>query len=108
MTKERGSNMKEKFMKTAATTRKTEAQAPNPYGDSEAFGRDLIRRVLEITESWRRCPVAKCRRLRRCAGAPIACVKPSKELTPEEESRMQAELRDGLKRRQAELDRQKA
>ena len=87
------------------TTGNTEAQAPDSYGNKEEFERDLIHRILEITESWRTCRVAKCRRLRRCAGARFFCVKKAKPMTPEEVSQMQAELRHGLNQRLAELRR---
>jgi hypothetical protein len=92
-------------MKTTATTRNTEAQAPQPYDNKEEFQRDLMHRILEITESWRSCQMPKCRRLRRCAGARFFCVKKAEPMTPEAESQMQAELRRGLNQRLAELGR---
>jgi hypothetical protein len=87
----------------ASSKPSTSTGAKNPYDNEKEFERYLMHRILDLTESWRSCRVAKCRRLRRCAGVRFFCVKKAEPMTAEEESQMQAELRRGLNRRLAEL-----
>jgi hypothetical protein len=74
----------------------------------EAIQQRVVRTMIDIKQSWRSCRVAKCRRLRRCAGARFSCVKKAKPMTPAEDARMKARLRHDLNRRLAELGQPKA
>jgi hypothetical protein len=95
----------DKARKTIKATTKpsTPTQATNPFINEEEFKRDLMHRILDIAEFWRRCELGKCPRLRRSAGPPFSCVEKAEPMTPEETARMQVELRDALDQRLAEL-----
>jgi hypothetical protein len=73
--------------------------------DMDVFRFALSRRIHTLLGDARRCREAVCRRMKRCAGPDLRCHRDfaGPPVTPEQFSRMQAELKRALERRLAEL-----
>ena len=103
--------------KSAAKARSAKVKVgvtpPSPVADDpvpeniDEFRRELARRMLTMVGMPRRCREPLCRRIKRCAGPDIRCLRdnPAPQLTPDERARMQSEMLRAVQRRMAEEER---
>jgi hypothetical protein len=76
-----------------------------PPEDMDVFRYALSRRIHTLLGDARRCREPACRRLRRCAGPDMRCVRdfPAPPVTQQQRSKAMADIQRALKRRAAEL-----
>jgi hypothetical protein len=83
----------------------TDAASAAPYAgfdeldtdDMDAFRFALSRRIMTFLGFHRRCELSICRRAHRCMGEPLLCLRDLPKSSPEEQSRVLAELRQALR-----------
>ena len=88
-----------------------EPYTPSLAADLDVFRKELMRRLSNHQENWRRCREAVCRRQRSCLGDSTVCVRagrPRRRVSAEEGARMMQQLKRQLAERLAAIDDQEA
>ena len=90
-------------MRHAADT-DTEDDAPR---DINLVRLEVVRKLINLKQEWRRCSQPRCKRARRCATVgwePCALKFHYRPLSPERQSAALAAVQRALRRRMAELE----
>lgn len=96
---------------------RAQTQKPRPCDDTpaapmtrEEMMHSILRKLAAVMNLWRECPARVCKRARRCASPAIPCTRlpPRREFTPEDDVRLRADLHRRVKRRMAEIERERA
>jgi hypothetical protein len=75
-----------------------------PLSEQDKLRLSLMRKLLPLVNSSRACPMAACRRHRRCASANFEChAWPARSVSPKNEQAALASLARALARRRAEF-----